>query len=78
MQLIFSLKEIDERFKSGAVLPREKVMIKCSLPQWRSWAKRELWMDRWAQLAQSGCPVSLGIPSTSRKGLSSLLAFAGD
>lgn len=78
MLLIFSLKEVDEKFQSGAILPREKVMIKCSLPQWRSPAKRELWTGRWAQLARSGCPVSLSIPSTSRKGLYSLPAFAGD
>lgn len=28
MLLIFSLKEVDGRFKSGAVLPRENVMTK--------------------------------------------------
>lgn len=32
MLLIFSLKEVDERFKSGAVLPREKVMINTACP----------------------------------------------
>lgn len=42
MLLIFSVKEVDERFKSGAVLPWEKVMIKCSLPQGRSQVNREL------------------------------------
>lgn len=58
MLLIFSLKEVDERFKSGAVLPWEKVMIKCSLPQGRSQVNRELWTGRWTLLVRSGCPVS--------------------
>lgn len=74
MLLIFSLKEVDERFKSGAVLPWKKVMIKCSLPQWRSRVKRELWKAdglSWPGLA-TVCPLST--PSNCRKELSSLPA----
>lgn len=77
MLLIFSLKEVDERFQSGAILPREKVMIKCSLLQWRSQAKRELWTGKWAQLARSGCPVSLSIPSTRGRDFIPCLLFLG-